>query len=170
MGAREARARTTLARLLQRSSKPLFLAVNKAEGEAVTTEAENFRMGIREVYPVSQSTDWESVSCWMQLPWRCVLPEPAATESGEARTHPLTKAKRPTIQRGCIGEFEQHDFGDHRQAEGATDSAECATGTEQSFRRLRVPRAMLWTKSLNLRAARFALWTRRVFGARARRS
>lgn len=43
-----------LARLLQKSGKPLFLAVNKVEGEAMTLEAENFRrLGIREVYPVS---------------------------------------------------------------------------------------------------------------------
>jgi len=43
-----------LARLLQRLKKPLFLAVNKVEGEAQASEAENFRrLGIREVYPVS---------------------------------------------------------------------------------------------------------------------
>ncbi len=38
-----------LARLLQRGGKPLFLAVNKVEGEALAAEAENFRrLGIRE--------------------------------------------------------------------------------------------------------------------------
>ena len=43
-----------LARLLQRGKKPLFLAVNKVEGEAMALAAENFRqLGIREVYPVS---------------------------------------------------------------------------------------------------------------------
>jgi GTPase len=43
-----------LARLLSRGNKPLFLAVNKVEGEAMAAEAENFRrMGIREVYPIS---------------------------------------------------------------------------------------------------------------------
>jgi GTPase len=43
-----------LARLLQRGSKPLFLAVNKVEGEAMSLAAENFRqLGIREVYSVS---------------------------------------------------------------------------------------------------------------------
>jgi GTP-binding protein len=43
-----------LARLLQRSGKPLFLAVNKVEGDAMAAEAENFRrMGIRNVYPIS---------------------------------------------------------------------------------------------------------------------
>lgn len=54
-------ARTELARpdydvtrLLIRSGKPLFLAVNKVEGEAMAAFAENFRrLGIRNVYPVS---------------------------------------------------------------------------------------------------------------------
>src|SRR5581483_1022475 len=39
---------------LIRGGKPVFLAVNKAEGGALDAEAENFRqLGIREVYPVS---------------------------------------------------------------------------------------------------------------------
>ncbi len=43
-----------LARLLQRAGKPLFLAVNKVEGEALAAEAENFRrLGIRDVFAVS---------------------------------------------------------------------------------------------------------------------
>jgi len=43
-----------LARLLSRGGKPLFLVVNKVEGEAMALEAENFRqLGIRNVYPVS---------------------------------------------------------------------------------------------------------------------
>ena len=43
-----------LVRLLMRGGKPLFLAVNKVEGEAMSYVAENFRqLGIREVYPIS---------------------------------------------------------------------------------------------------------------------
>ncbi len=43
-----------LARLLTRGAKPVFLAVNKVEGEAMALEAENFRrLGIREVYSIS---------------------------------------------------------------------------------------------------------------------
>jgi len=43
-----------LVRLLSRSSKPVFLAVNKVEGEATAAEAENFRrFGIRNVFPIS---------------------------------------------------------------------------------------------------------------------
>ncbi len=43
-----------LVRLLIRGGKPLFLAVNKVEGETMALAAENFRqLGIREVYPIS---------------------------------------------------------------------------------------------------------------------
>ncbi len=43
-----------LARLLQRGGKPLFLAVNKVETDALANEAENFRrLGINKVFPVS---------------------------------------------------------------------------------------------------------------------
>ena len=43
-----------LVKLLIRGGKPLFLAVNKVEGEAMAYVAENFRtLGIREVYPIS---------------------------------------------------------------------------------------------------------------------
>jgi GTP-binding protein len=43
-----------LARLLMRGSKPLFLAVNKVEGEAMAYVAENFRqLGVRNVFPIS---------------------------------------------------------------------------------------------------------------------
>ncbi len=43
-----------LVRLLLRGDKPVFLAVNKVEGEAMAAEAENFRrLGLKNVYPVS---------------------------------------------------------------------------------------------------------------------
>jgi GTPase len=43
-----------LARLLARTGKPLFLAVNKVETEGLEAEAENFRrLGIRDLYPIS---------------------------------------------------------------------------------------------------------------------
>ena len=43
-----------LARLLQRGGKPVFLAVNKVEGESQISDAENFRrLGLRNVYPIS---------------------------------------------------------------------------------------------------------------------
>lgn len=43
-----------LVRMMIRGGKPLFLAVNKVEGEAMELAAENFRqLGIRNVFPIS---------------------------------------------------------------------------------------------------------------------
>ena len=43
-----------LVKMLIRGGKPVFLAVNKVEGDAMAAEAENLRrLGIREMYPVS---------------------------------------------------------------------------------------------------------------------
>jgi GTPase len=43
-----------LLKLLMRGKKPVFLAVNKVEGDAMQLAAENFRsLGLREVYPIS---------------------------------------------------------------------------------------------------------------------
>jgi GTP-binding protein len=43
-----------LVRLLQRGKKPVFLAVNKVETDAIAAEAQNFRqLGLREVFPIS---------------------------------------------------------------------------------------------------------------------
>ena len=43
-----------LVKLLIRGGKPVFLAVNKVEGEAMAAEAENFRqLGLRNVFPIS---------------------------------------------------------------------------------------------------------------------
>ena len=43
-----------LVKLLIRGGKPLFLAVNKVEGDAMVAEAENFRrLGLRNVFPIS---------------------------------------------------------------------------------------------------------------------
>src|ERR1700723_4181934 len=43
-----------LVKLLISGGKPVFLAVNKVEGDAMAAEAENFRrLGLRNVYPIS---------------------------------------------------------------------------------------------------------------------
>ena len=43
-----------LVKMLIRGGKPVFLAVNKVEGDAMAAEAENFRqLGLRNVYPIS---------------------------------------------------------------------------------------------------------------------
>src|ERR1035438_1521227 len=68
--------------MMIRGGKPLFLAVNKVEGEAMALEAENFRqLGIRNVYPISSEHGLgigdllEAVSEAIPAP-----PEPVPTE------------------------------------------------------------------------------------------
>jgi GTPase len=114
-----------LVRLLIRGGKPVFLAVNKVEGDAMAAEAENFRrLGIRNVYPISAEHALgigdllEAISE--------VLPSPAEEdakaeedfEAGEdevnegGRVNPeaadgLDDEGRPLIR--THGEFEQHE-------------------------------------------------------------
>ncbi len=71
-----------LVRLLLRGGKPVFLAVNKVEGEAMAYAAENFRqLGIRNVFPIS-SEHGLGIATWsMRFPKRsreCRMPQSLA--------------------------------------------------------------------------------------------
>lgn len=99
-----------LVRLLQRSTKPVFLAVNKVEGAAMESEAENFRrLGLREVYPVSSEHGLgigellDAVSAAIPAQEEAEPAEAAEVESPEAATD-SSAAKTRTH-----GEFEQHE-------------------------------------------------------------
>ena len=95
-----------LARLLQRGGKPLFLAVNKVEGEALAAEAENFRrLGIRDVFPVSS----EHGQGFGEL--LDAIAE-AIPERGEVETHPGRKNKNAA--RVGHPEFEGEDEGEKK--------------------------------------------------------
>ncbi len=113
-----------LARMLIRGGKPLFLAVNKVEGEAMSQIAENFRqLGIRKVYPISSEHGLgigdllEAISEAIPAPPKAVLSEEeiqaaemAEAEASEADTDPVegeNEELRP-IHR-THGEFEQHE-------------------------------------------------------------
>ncbi len=78
-----------LARLLARNGKPLFLVVNKVEGEGLAAEAENFRrLGIRDLYPISSEHALgigELLDAIAEA-----IPESSA---GEDRSHPSDKNK-----------------------------------------------------------------------------
>jgi GTP-binding protein len=80
-----------LVRLLMRGGKPLFLAVNKVEGEAMALVAENFRqLGIREVYPISSEHGLgigdlvEAISEAIPAPPKAELTEEEALAAQEA--------------------------------------------------------------------------------------
>ncbi len=106
-----------LVRLLGRSSKPVFLAVNKIEGEAMKYAAENFRrLGIREVYGISSEHGLgigdlldavvAAIPAQIEAPAETELDEDAGKQAedqaGEEDPHG-TKTNR------THGEFEQHE-------------------------------------------------------------
>ena len=96
-----------VARLLLRGGKPLFLAVNKVEGEAMEMAAEEFRcLGIREMFPISAehgrgiSELLDAIS--EALPQQAEVP---AEKETEAPVEELPREKQRTH-----GEFEQEEI------------------------------------------------------------
>ncbi len=101
-----------LARLLQRGGKPLLLAVNKVEGEALAAEAESFRrLGIRDVFAVS-SEHGRGVGELLDaiaeaIPGRAEEPaESAGKDSGRGRERGEDKGEKKIRTHG---EFEQRE-------------------------------------------------------------
>jgi GTP-binding protein len=107
-----------LARMLIRGGKPLFLAVNKVEGEAMSQIAENFRqLGIRKVFSISSEHGLgigdllEAIAEAIPAPPDAVLSEEEAEardaaeeDSQDAKSSPDAKSPHRTH-----GEFEQHE-------------------------------------------------------------
>jgi GTPase len=105
-----------LVRLLTRSRKPVFLAVNKVEGEAMELVAENFRqLGIKEVYPISSEHGLGIGELLDAL--AAVLPEPASetveTEAEEEAEAEDESAEEESADDEKVhrthGEYEQHE-------------------------------------------------------------
>ena len=88
-----------LARLLQRGGKPLFLAVNKVETDALASEAENFRrLGIGNVFPVS-SEHGQGVGELLDAIAEAIPREPGSEEQGHAGRRKRKKSKRQSRTR-----------------------------------------------------------------------
>jgi len=109
-----------LARLLQRTGKPLFLAVNKIDTESMEAAAENFRrLGIRNVIPIS-SEHGNNIGDLLDEVFS-VLPEtePARADSEpdayrEVNDRSATIEAQPHLPEAASlhrthGEFEQHE-------------------------------------------------------------
>ncbi|MGD0740422.1 MAG: ribosome biogenesis GTPase Der [Terracidiphilus sp.] len=114
-----------LARLLQRGGKPLFLAVNKVETDALASEAENFRqLGIKNLFPIS-SEHGQSIGELLDAIAEAIpapeVKEDEAQESDEVEEAiedeieeggPLLPGAEPAENQKKIrthGEFEQHE-------------------------------------------------------------
>ena len=119
-----------LVRLLGRSNKPVFLAVNKVEGEAMAAAAENFRqLGIREVHPVSSEHGLgigdllDAISEALPVPDKtpeAAIPAETAPETDEEQAEEDEIFEGGPLQPGAEdeshrelhrthGEFEQHE-------------------------------------------------------------
>ena len=104
-----------LVRMLQRGGKPVFLAVNKVEGDAMAAAAENFRrLGLREVYPVS-AEHGQGIGDLLEAIAEAI-PETAAQQAGEPGTEPeagsetgLSAEPAAPLHR-THGEYEQHEI------------------------------------------------------------
>ncbi len=96
-----------LARLLKRGGKPLFLAANKVEGEALAAEAQNLRrLGIADVFPVS-SEHGQGIGELLDAIAEAV-PAQAEEESQTAR-----KQKRGPAAQDPEGEVDHGETAEH---------------------------------------------------------
>ena len=99
-----------LVKLLIRGGKPVFLAVNKVEGEAMALAAENFRrLGIRSVFPISAEHALGIGDLLDAI--SDAIPAPAETEAQAAAEAPAeseSEDQAPGLHR-THGEFEQHE-------------------------------------------------------------
>jgi GTP-binding protein len=94
-----------LARLLQRSGKPVFLAVNKIDTDALDAGAENFRrLGIQNVLPIS-AEHGRGISNLLDDVF-AVLTFPEEGEQEETPELPTSEEANP---HRTHGEFQQHE-------------------------------------------------------------
>jgi GTP-binding protein len=113
-----------LVRMMIRGGKPLFLAVNKVEGEAMALEAENFRqLGIRNVYPISSEHGLgigdllEAIAEVLPAPAEAVpteeeilaAEEAEAVEEAETGNEDVEDSPDAHPLHRTHGEFEQHE-------------------------------------------------------------
>jgi len=118
-----------LVRLLLHGGKPLFLAVNKVEGEAMAYAAENFRqLGIRNVFPISSEHGLgigdllEAISAAIPAPVEVVLTEEVQSaqeaEDAQAEEAEISEGGPVPAEEGeeqvrslhrTHGEFEPHE-------------------------------------------------------------
>jgi GTP-binding protein len=101
-----------LVRLLIRGGKPVFLAVNKVEGEGLAQEAENFRrLGIRNLFPISAEHGQGTGDLLEAISEAIPAQDAEEAEDApaeEAEISDETEDEHDGLQR-THGEFEQHE-------------------------------------------------------------
>ncbi len=111
-----------LALLLKRGGKPLFLAVNKVESDALAAEAQNFRrLGIRDLFPVS-SEHGQSIGELLDAIADAVPapaeeePEPGQSDKNEPRAQHAEDSVEPD-ENSEEGEHKLRTHGEFQQFE-----------------------------------------------------
>jgi GTPase len=104
-----------LVKLLIRGGKPVFLAVNKVEGEAMALAAENFRqLGLRNVYPISAEHALgigdllDAISEAIPAPAEVPPTETEIADAAVADAEGAAAEGAETLHR-THGEYEQHE-------------------------------------------------------------
>ena len=109
-----------LVRMMIRGGKPLFLAVNKVEGETMALAAENFRqLGIRNVFPISSEHGLgigdllDAIAEAIPAPPEAELTEEESVQEAETAEAEAAPAETPEGDALPLhrthGEFEQHE-------------------------------------------------------------
>jgi GTP-binding protein len=97
-----------LARLLQRTGKPLFLAVNKIDSESMEAAAENFRrLGIRNLMPISSEHALNIGDLLDEV--FAVLPTEEPTPEPEPEPEPELEELDTSSLHRTHAKFEQHE-------------------------------------------------------------
>lgn len=119
-----------LAKLLIRGGKPVFLAVNKVETEALAHEAENFRrLGLHEVYPIS-SEHGQGIGELLDAVAEAI-PERQGLGIREQGTERQGTERQGTRERGNKGTRERREQENEGTREQETSEAE---GAEKRLR------------------------------------
>ena len=119
-----------LVRMLLRGGKPVFLAVNKVEGDAMAAAAENFRrLGIRNVFPVS-AEHGQGIGELLDA-ISAAIPESASanTEGGGGFNPRIEPSKSVRALAPEPAALNRHDFS---RAEGAAPEEDGALAPEGS--------------------------------------